>query len=41
MQHDERRCSADSVLGDRTNNNTEVAGGINVIDAVIDQGDKG
>ena len=53
MQHDERRCSAnvvmgdrtnnstDAVLGDRTNNNTDAVGGTSVIDAVKDQSDKG
>jgi len=26
MQHDERRCSADAVLGERTSNNTDAEG---------------
>jgi len=29
MQHDERRCSADVVLGDRTSNNMDATSGIN------------
>ena len=41
MQHDKRRCSADTMLGDRTNSNTDVVGGISVIDAVRDQSDRG
>jgi len=41
MQHDERRCSADAVLGDRTSSSTDAVGGINGIDAVIDQSDRG
>eukprot|EP00253_Pinus_taeda_P027693 PITA_27693 len=41
MQHDERRCSADEVLGDRTSSSTNAAAGINVIDAVKDQDDRG
>ena len=41
MQHDERRCSADAVLGDRTSSSTNAMGGISVIDAVRDQSDRG
>ena len=41
MQHDERRCSADVVLGDRTNSSTDAEGGISVIDVVRDQIDRG
>jgi len=41
MQHDERRCSVDAVLGDTTSSNTDVAGGLCGIDAVRDQSDKG
>jgi len=36
MQHDERRCSVDAVLGDRTSNSTDAARGISVIDGVRD-----
>jgi len=41
MQHYERRCSADVVLGDWTNNSIDAARGINLIDAVRDQSDRG
>ena len=41
MQYDERRCSANAVLGDKMSSNTDAVGGINVIDAVRDQSDRG
>lgn len=41
MQDDERRCSADAVLGDKTSNSTDAARGISVIDEVRYQSDIG
>jgi len=41
MNHDERRCSADAVLRDKTSSNMDAAGGISVIDAVRYQSDRG
>ena len=40
MQHDEKRCIADAVMGERKINSTDVAGGISGIDAIRDQSDE-